>query len=242
MGDAIDFRYSGSELQLFAQAKHWKRYWCTFVAPYLRGDVLEVGAGVGSNTRYLRDHHQNRWVCLEPDRALLAQLEQNAPTLPCEMRPGTLADVPASEQFEVILYLDVLEHIEDDKTELKLAANHLKVGGRLIVLAPAHPQLFSPFDTAIGHHRRYNKPILLAAAPPELRSERMLYLDSCGCSLSLCNRLMLRKRMPTPEQIRFWDCIMVPLSRVVDQLLGYSIGKSILAVWTKTSTAAVHVP
>ena len=61
------------------------------VAPYLRGEVLEVGAGIGSNTRLLRNEQQCRWVCLEPDGTLLAQLEQNAAGLSCESRAGTLA-------------------------------------------------------------------------------------------------------------------------------------------------------
>ena len=45
-----EFKYCGSELELFAAARNWKGYWSQQVKPFLRGDILEVGAGIGSNT------------------------------------------------------------------------------------------------------------------------------------------------------------------------------------------------
>ncbi len=234
MNSQADFRYAGEELALFAGATNWKRYWSHQVIPYLRGDVLEVGAGLGSNTRHLRSPQQRRWVCLEPDHALLAQLKNNTADLSCEPRAGKLAHLPDGESFDAILYIDVLEHIEDDAAELQRAAQHLRIGGYLVVLSPAHPALFSAFDAALGHYRRYTKATLAAAAPPALRIEHTRYLDSGGCLLSLANRFLMQQSLPTEEQIRFWDRSVVPLSRVVDPLLGHSVGRSVLAVWRKT--------
>jgi hypothetical protein len=76
--------------------------------------------------------------------------------------------------------LDVLGHIEDDDAELRLAARYLRKGGHLIVLAPAHQFLYSPFDGAIGHFRRHCRRSLRAAAPPELSFVLLRYLDSAG--------------------------------------------------------------
>jgi len=42
--------------------------------------------------------------------------------------------------------------------------------------------------------------------------------------------------MPNPKQIAVWDKLMVPLSTVVDPLLGFKIGKSILGIWRKPPT------
>ena len=53
---------------------------------------------------------------------------------------------------------------------------------------------------------------------------------------SLGNRFILKSSMPNPAQIAVWDRFMVPPSRLVDPLLGYSLGKSVLAVWRKTTT------
>ena len=50
-----EFAYIGQELEIFAQAVNWKRYFARYIAPYIRGDVLEVGAGIGAN-RQVFDH------------------------------------------------------------------------------------------------------------------------------------------------------------------------------------------
>lgn len=57
-------------------------------------------------------------------------------------------------------------------------------------------------------------------------------LDSVGFFASLANRLLLRTAQPTPGQIKVWDTMMVPASRVVDQLSGFVFGKSVTAVWS----------
>ena len=45
-----EFRYVGSELELFEKARNWKAYWRAQIAGFVRGEVLEVGAGIGANT------------------------------------------------------------------------------------------------------------------------------------------------------------------------------------------------
>jgi len=230
------FKYVGSELDLFAEVRTWKAYWCSQIRPFVAGDVLEVGAGLGANTRFLDSGRSGRWVCLEPDPDLTGRLADTLRALDSgrvyESICGTLASV-AGQQFDTILYIDVLEHIERDADELQRAAARLRPGGRLIVLSPAHQFLFSPFDAAIGHFRRYDRPMLRAISPKALRLERMRYLDAAGLLLSAGNMLMLRQSMPTKAQLRFWDRCVVPVSRVLDKLFGYSAGKTIIAVWRK---------
>ena len=163
-----ELKYVGSELDLFAAVWNWKAYWSRQIRPFLRGDILEVGAGIGSNTRFLNPGSGGRWVCLEPDPDLTAQLVKNSqetkPQRAYESVCGTLESL-AGQQFDTILYIDVLEHIENDREELNQAASHLRPGGHLIVLSPAHQRLFSPFDAAIGHFRRYNRPMLRTISP-----------------------------------------------------------------------------
>ena len=55
-----DFHYVGSELDLFAEARNWKAYWSRRIGSFVRGDVLEVGAGIGSNTELMR--HLPQWA------------------------------------------------------------------------------------------------------------------------------------------------------------------------------------
>jgi SAM-dependent methyltransferase len=223
--------YEGGELALFANAHNWKEYFRRVLVPFIR-EVLEVGAGIGGTTRILRTSAHRRWKCLEPDREMVGKLrEMVSPLAGVEVTCGTLEDLQPEEKFDAILYIDVLEHIDDDRGELRRAAAHLKPEGTIVVLSPAHSFLFTPFDAAIGHHRRYDTASLLGAAPPSLRLERCIYLDSVGMLASLGNRLLLRQSMPTPTQIRFWDSVLVPISTRLDSLTGHRLGKSIVAIW-----------
>ena len=232
-----EFHYVGSELELFANAKNWKSYWSKQLQPFLGGEVLEVGAGIGANTQYLQTSANQQWTCLEPDRSLAAQLRTSLDNRSARSNinviVGTITDVDPKPQFSTILYIDVLEHIEKDSDELGQAMLRLKPGGFLVVLSPAHSWLFSDFDRNIGHFRRYTKKDLRAIEIEGLRLHRLRYLDSCGLIASASNRLFLRQSMPSLAQIKFWDKFLVPPSRLLDPLLIYAVGKSVLGVWQK---------
>lgn len=236
--------YIGAELELFAKAFHWKTYLRDRIAPWLAEEVLEVGAGIGGTTRMLCSGNQKRWLCLEPDplQGLEVELAIKAGTLPscCEARVGTLADL-GDERFDVLLYIDVLEHIEDDRGELNRAALFLRPGGRLIVLAPAHQWLFTAFDRSVGHFRRYNKRMMRELRPDGLELRGLDYIDSAGLLASLANRCFLRQAMPTPWQIQTWDRWLVPASRALDPCLRGSLGKSILGMWTKFGNIEIRI-
>ena len=230
--------YAGSELELFAHATNWKAYVARHLAPYIAGRVLEVGAGIGSNIPQLTNPKVQDWLALEPDRKLAGEIANGLQqgTLPsnCRVLAGTIGDVPPQEQFDTILYIDVLEHIEDDRAEAAKAAGLLAPGGRVVVLAPAHQFLYSPFDRAIGHFRRYNLAGLKLLTPPGCRVARAFMLDSVGFFASLANRLILHSAMPTPAQIATWDRAIIPISRLLDPVTGFRFGKSAIIVWQTT--------
>jgi SAM-dependent methyltransferase len=233
-----DFKYVGSELELFAAVHNWKRYWASQIQRYISGDVLEVGAGIGSNTRFMDLRPRGRWVCLEPDAGLTEQLVKNLKesenTREREVVCGTIQSLGENARFDTIIYIDVLEHIERDAGELANAAAMVRPGGRIIVLSPAHQKLYTPFDKEIGHFRRYSRPMLRKVGPPGLRLEKLFYLDSAGLLLSSANLLLLRQSMPTKRQLAVWDTYVIPVSRLLDPLLGRSVGKSIVGVWQRT--------
>ncbi len=229
--------YVGEELELFSHAKNWKNYYYHIIKKYLRGDVLEAGAGIGTTTLAICDGTQKSWVCLEPDGKLGEIIRQKitGKQLPacCTYVEGTLKDIPDERLFDAILYMDVIEHIESDSNELENAFSHLHPGGSLIILAPAHNALYSKFDKKIGHFRRYNKDMLKAILPQKMKIQVLYYLDSLGCILSFSNKIFLKQSYPTVPQIKFWDRVIVPVSRLLDRLSFHRIGKSVLLVAQK---------
>ena len=234
---AHSYSYVGNELELFAEAVRWKRYFRSAIADRLVGNVLEVGAGIGETARHLLDGRQRSWLCLEPDERLGTRLRAWAEAgdvapLP-NVQIGTTADLDPRSRFDTILYIDVLEHIEDDRAEMARAAELLAPRGTLIVLSPAFQQLFSDFDRSVGHFRRYTRASLAEVMPRSLRRVRLTYLDSVGFLASLSNRALLRQALPTRRQIALWDRVMIPASRVLDPLLARAFGRSVLAVYER---------
>ena len=68
----------------------------------------------------------------------------------------------ASNSFDALVSMDVLEHIPDDKLALKEFYRVLKPGGRVLLSVPAYPHLWSEHDVALQHFRRYLRPELEA--------------------------------------------------------------------------------
>lgn len=231
----VNIKYIGTELEIFAHAQQWKRYYGSLIKPYLGERVLEVGAGIGTTTTSLHVSQVKEWVCLEPDADFVDILRQKIQDgeLPagCREIQGTVQQLPENDLYDAILYIDVIEHIEMDAAELEAASRHLKPGGSLIVLSPAHQWLFTPFDKTIGHFRRYSKKTLAALKPQHCSLVKLIYLDSAGMMLSLANKILLRQSMPTVTQIKFWDRNIIPISKILDKLLMYKLGKSIVGIW-----------
>lgn len=227
--------YAGGELELFAEARNWKRYWSSLLRPFVRGRVLDAGCGTGANADFLWNNHVTRYTFLEPDGRLLAQVPERArasDAQSAERVQGTTSDL-SGKQFDTILYIDVIEHIEDSRAELRRAHDLLAPGGHLLVLVPAFQFLYNAFDKAIGHHRRYDKRLLKEELPSGMELLKLRYLDSMGLLLSLGNTWLLKQAEPTARQIRFWDRRIVPVSRISDKILLHAFGRSLLSISRK---------
>jgi SAM-dependent methyltransferase len=175
-----------------------------------------------------------RWVGVEPDERLCSVIEREIVDKGLiqnyALVRGTVASVESRAPFDTALYIDVLEHIEDDDKELARVAGLISPGGRVIIVSPAHNFLFSEFDRKIGHYRRYDKKSMRRIVPSSLEIEELFYLDSVGLFASLANRILLHSDNPTLKQVQLWDTVMVRLSRILDKLTFYRFGKTIVCV------------
>ena len=73
--------YVGTELTVFAAAHRWKAYWASVLRRFISGDVLDVGAGIGSNVAPLLSAQVRGWTALEPDPDLVG-LAHRVPVRP----------------------------------------------------------------------------------------------------------------------------------------------------------------
>lgn len=121
------------------------------------GDAVDVGAGAGGNTRVLSDAGwRTAAVELSPVGAKLAKSRGTA-----IIRADALNLPFPDRQFDLLVSMDLWEHIEDDKSAAAEAMRVLRPGGRAFIAVPCHMTLWSDHDVAVGHVRRYEKQQLL---------------------------------------------------------------------------------
>ncbi len=230
-----DYKYPGEELILFNNARKWKKYFSKTIKKHTKGNVLEVGAGIGNNTLLLNDGSFHSWLLLEPDSEMATTLQEkiriNKLPANCKCENKTIFEI--NESFDTIIYIDVLEHIQADTAELEKAFNLLNPGGKIIILSPAFNHLYIAFDKAIGHYRRYTSATLKKIFPENSRLIFSRYYDCAGYFGLLINKIFLNNTVPTKRKILLWDNILVPLSTVLDKLTFHQFGKSIICILVK---------
>jgi|694.fasta_scaffold19047_3 2-polyprenyl-3-methyl-5-hydroxy-6-metoxy-1,4-benzoquinol methylase len=229
-----NFKYTGSELEMFSLATNWKNYWLKSFNLTPKKNVLEVGGGIGSNIYFIAKKSTENYILIEPDKTNYEIIKQKASRYLMNSRikvfNGNIHDFFSYKKilFDYIFYIDVLEHIEDDKNEICKALAYLELEGILCLILPAHSYLFSKFDLSVGHFRRYNKQDIQELIPEGYIIREMKYLDSVGYFFSLINKVMLNKSNPSKYEILIWDKIFIPLSKIIDKIIFHKIGKSLM--------------
>lgn len=118
------------------------------------GRALELGCGVG---RIQEELAARGWESWGSDRAEEALAFCRARGLERLIAHDATAVPPGLGRFDLLLALDLLEHLEDDARALEAWREALHPGGHLLLHVPAHPRLFGYWDAMLGHHRRYRK-------------------------------------------------------------------------------------
>lgn len=206
------------------------------IRPALGRRVLEVGSGTGNITRFLAgDGRQVVATEVVPSyRDHLVSLFRSAPLvevsqfdLNCTAPPELVA-----APFDSVVCLNVLEHIEDDLAALREMWRVLRPGGELALLVPAHPVLYGRFDQAVGHFRRYSKPLLLdllRVAGFQVKST--VYFNCLAVLPWLLNGRILRRDYLPAGQTSLADRL-VPLLKL-ERFIGPPCGLSLIAIAKK---------
>jgi SAM-dependent methyltransferase len=116
--------------------------------------VLEVGCGTGNVLRVLRQacpHGKVVGLELWFDGLRFAQQRSEGPLV-----QGDVRNSPFGKPFDLIGMFDVLEHVPEELETLIALREALVPGGRLMLTVPAHQYLWSYFDQAAHHCRRYS--------------------------------------------------------------------------------------
>lgn len=199
---------------------------------YLRGNVLEVGAGVGQITSHLMQTPEiTNLFSIEPDPAFCTRLRAQFPNH--NLLQGTVGDLKSDNEWNAILSINVLEHIEMDGEELS-AYHHLLLPtqGALCLLVPARPEIYAQIDKDFGHFRRYTRPELrqkLEAAGFQLIKFR--YYNFVGYLAWYLNFCLLKKRHFDVASVRLFDRAIFPMVHSIEsRICPPPIGQSLIAI------------
>jgi SAM-dependent methyltransferase len=201
-------------------------------AAHLQGQILEVGAGIGQLTAELlgRPGVAEVW-CVEPEGRFAQQIRTRLPA--AQVVEGTAEAVPAGRDWDAILSVNVLEHIEEDQRELALYRRLLSGRrGALCLFVPARPELYAPLDRDFGHFRRYaRKDLRRKLAAAGFAVERLHYFNFIGYFAWWLSFVVLGRRRLDPASVRLFDSLIFPPQHWLEsRCLRPPFGQSLLAV------------
>ncbi len=223
--------YPGKELEVFDGAKIFQKYIFLKIKEYLKDGIFEVGAGLGSFSReYVRKFNEVHLSDLDSHN--FAELKKKFSNTKIKISQEKIQDT--SQTYNTIIYLNVLEHIKKDEEEMNIASSKLNLGGNLIILVPAHQNLYSKFDEAVGHCKRYETGFFTNFKNPNLKLKKLIYLDMLGYLLYFFNNIFFKEEVyPSKNKIFIWDKIFIPITIILDFMFFYKFGKNILCVYEK---------
>ena len=230
----------------------WKQHWWwqarkAYVLAHLQRlarqhplkQILDIGCGNGLFFDDLARFGQVRGI--EPDAGLVTPNNRWAEHIQCI---GFGPDYQTTQRFDLILMLDVLEHIQDDRGAARHVFDLLKPGGMFLLTVPALMLLWSRHDVANAHVRRYTRPgvrTVLQNAGFDIQELR--YFCTWTLPPLLGRRLLLPDRQDQGEKDymiqpppRWLNSMLYALTRFDHHLwhwCGAPIGSSLLAVGVK---------
>lgn len=203
-------------------------------ASFVRGDVLEVGAGTGTVTaRLALLTTVTSITAIEPDHqrweALSAAVHRFSAGCPVSPMLGTIT--ATTDTFDTVVYCNSAEHIRDLIPELREAASRCTPNGRLVVFGPAHEALYSEIDRVSAHWRRFVRSRLerdMRAAGFEIVHSR--YLDPLGAIAYFVGGRLGGVSSLSPRLLRVYERFVLPISRLATPITKRFMGKNVLVV------------
>jgi SAM-dependent methyltransferase len=193
--------------------------------------ILEVGSGVGNQTRFFVD--RERVVASDVEvhyvRELKAKFGNRSNVRIASYRfPLSEADRAEllAEEIDTIVCLNVLEHIEDDAETLADFASILPKGGRLVLLVPSLKALYGSLDVHLHHYRRYEREDLRRLVTEAgLEVEKIGFLNRPGVlGWWLNSRVLKRKVLPKGQLAAFrWILPLLKLEEKKEPSFGMSL-------------------
>jgi len=224
-------------LLLLEQTEAYHAWLIDQIRSFLRGNILEVGCGIGNLTGLLLDCGKVWASDIEGNYLKIVKERYGShpnfvSALIWDIRIPPLRDFPKT--FDTVVCSNVLEHIEEDLTVLNHFYQMLSKGGRVVLLVPALKWLYNSLDQDLGHVRRYTKKELATKIKQSgFQLLHLTYFNPFGILGWFINGTLLRRRLLPKHQVRLFNQF-VPMFRILETFVPNWIGQSLIAIGEKS--------
>jgi SAM-dependent methyltransferase len=222
----------GFEFEALNPAQNYRAALVREFSPFLSGNVVEVGAGIGQMTSLLAALPSvKRLVAVEFEPRFSATFRRLHPRL--DLIEGVVTDVPSGLPWDAIVSVNVLEHILEDDLELAYYRRLLAArGGHLCLFVPAREEIYARIDRDFGHYRRYARPWLRRKLEEAGFSIVALHYFNCiGYFAWWFHFCLLKRRRFDVRSVALFDRMIFPLVHALEsRLLRPPFGQSLLAI------------
>lgn len=222
--------YLNHVLGYFDLARNYRNYQLDLIRKFVGGNILEVGPGRGEIIENFISA-DNKITMIDTDEEMCKVIRERFKNSDVRILNSNISSL--EEKFDTILYMDVIEHIENDIKELDQAISKLNKNGKLVIIVPAFSILFSDFDKSVGHFRRYTKKNFFNYKNSEVKLRNLKYFDSLGFFILFLSKILKFKgNSKAVFGIKVWN-MLIPISRLIDKIIFHSLGKSLICVYEK---------
>jgi len=228
-------------LKAISNADRFNGWMTAQIAPYLKGNILEIGSGIGNiSSCLLKEDIQ---LTLSDVRTIYCDfLEAKFATHKNikEVRLLNLIDENFDEKyadlfssFDGAFALNVIEHIDNDELAIKNLSKLIKPQGVIAILVPSVPKLYNKLDYALQHYRRYKKSQLTELINNNgFKTEKAFYFNALGIPAWWLSGTLLKREAIQNSQMNVYDHL-VPIAKMIDAIFSKRIGLSVIAISRK---------
>ena len=233
--------YIGKDLEAMSFAVNYHKWILEEFRPVIGRNVVEVGAGTGSFSELLLKENPASLALVEPSEMfehLKKNLAQTETLTEISYYRSIFLDatdkIVEKQRPDTIIYINVLEHIEDDLLELRTIYKTLGKNGHCLIFVPALMSLYGEFDRKIGHFRRYSKKDIEGKCKSaSFEIVRSKYFDFAGVLPWFIKYKVLKSDSLSAGAVGIYDKFAVPVMKRFESLVTVPLGKNILMVVKK---------
>lgn len=220
-------------LESMGQVDWYNQWLIGRVEKFIKGDILEVGCGIGNFTKKLINFGSVTTFDVEDQyiKEVKRQLNKFVNVGFGDIEKGDYFF--NDKKFDSIICFSILEHVRNDKKALDNLYGLLKDKGFLILVLPAHPLLFGEIDKSIGHFRRYDEKKLIEMIKSKrfkiVKSYKFNFLGAIGWWVA---GKILKNKAVESDKVKIFN-ILGPTFMFIETFIHPPFGLSILTIAQK---------